>query len=99
MRALWFDLVDVLRGLRRDHSFTAATSLTLALTLGATTAVFSIVNGVLLEPLPYADPERLVAIEEGWKQITTRVPTLPVNERHFEYWRVPHVFAFSSPSR
>jgi predicted permease len=95
MRALWFDLVDVIRGFRRDYAFAAATVLTLALTFGATTAVFSIVNGVLLKPLPYAEPKRLVAIEEGWKEIAPRVPTLPVNERHFEYWRT-HGTSFES---
>ena len=45
-----FDLRDALRGLSRDRGYTAATILMLALTIGATTATLSIVNGVLLRP-------------------------------------------------
>jgi predicted permease len=54
------DLVQALRSLRRAPSFLLVTSLTLALGVGATTTIFSVVNGVLLRPLPYAEPERLV---------------------------------------
>ena len=87
MRTLAFDLRDIVRALHRDRAYAATAVLTLALTIGATTAVFSIVNGVLLKPLEYREPERLVAIREIWRELTSRVPTLEVNERHFEYWR------------
>jgi putative ABC transport system permease protein len=50
------------RRLRRVPSFTLTTVFVLALGVGATTAVFSVVNGVLLRPLPYANPDRLVAL-------------------------------------
>jgi predicted permease len=87
MRPLIFDLLDAVRGLGRDYAYTATVVLTLALTLGATAAVFSIVDGILLKPLVYRDSERLVALHEVWHEVADRVPTLPVNERHFEYWR------------
>ena len=64
MNHLRFDLRDVLRGLRRDAAYTATAVLTLALTIGATTAVFSIVNGVLLRPLKYRESHQLVTIRE-----------------------------------
>jgi predicted permease len=51
-----------LRSLARSRSFAAAALLTMALGVGATTAVFSVVRGVLLRPLPFPDPEQLVTV-------------------------------------
>src|SRR5580658_1171844 len=51
-----------LRQLRRNRSFAAVAGLTLALGIGGTTAIFSVINGVLLQPLPYAHPGRLVEV-------------------------------------
>ena len=56
--ALARDARQAVRGLRRSPLFTLVALLTLAIGIGATTAVFSVVDGVLLKPLPYPDPER-----------------------------------------
>ena len=58
----WQDFRYALRTLARKPGFTAVTLCTLALGIGATTVMFTVTDGVLLKPLPYADPERLIAV-------------------------------------
>jgi putative ABC transport system permease protein len=69
MDTFFTDLAYAARGLRKNVGFTLVATITIALGIGACTAIFSVLNAVLLRPLPYADAQRLVLI---WGELRTR---------------------------
>ncbi len=85
MTSMLQDLRYAARGLRKSPGFTSVAVLTLALGVGASTAIFSVVNTVMLQPLPFADAGRLVRVwesnvERGW-------PTFATSHPNFLDWR------------
>lgn len=74
MTGLWNDLRFAMRALLRSPGFTAVAVLTLGLGIGANTAVFSLVDGVMLSPLPFREPDRLVSVGHQGGQGLDRLP-------------------------
>jgi len=72
------DLRTAVRQLVKNPGFTAVAVLTLALAIGANTAIFSAVDGILLHPLPYAHPEQLMTVTENLKKFSlNKIPASP----------------------
>jgi len=87
MHSILQDLRYGLRQLHKSPNFTLTAILTLAFGIGATTALFSIVDGVLLKPLAYRDSGRLVVIWEKVRFLEKLFPYTGANARHEDIWR------------
>jgi len=79
------DLRYAIRLLRRSHLFTLTVVLTVAIGIGATTAIFSVVNAVLLRPLPFETPGRLMQVAE--KNDTLRLPQFSASALNYLSWK------------
>jgi predicted permease len=79
IETFWRDVRYGIRSLARTPAFTAAAVVALALGIGATTAIFSVVDAVLLRPLPYHDPDRLAVVLHGGRN--------PVSPANFLDWQ------------
>jgi hypothetical protein len=84
MDHLWQDTRYALRTIVKQPTFAAAVILTLALGIGANTAIFSVCNAVLFRPLPYPQPDRLVMV---WERMSRDAKLTPVAPANFMAWR------------
>ena len=90
------DVTYGLRWLRKNPGFTLLSILMLAVGIGVNTAMFSVINAVLLRPLPYAEPDRLVWMNESGPEVRNRMVSYP----NFVDWRARNqVFESMSPFR
>lgn len=82
---MWADLKYAWRSLHRNPGFSVAAILTLAIGLGASTAIFTVLNSVMVRSLPYADADRIVTIETIWRNRASSKGT--VSAPDFHDWR------------
>src|SRR3954467_9730336 len=75
------------RSLLRDRGFALMVVLSLAVGIGANTAIFSLVNGVLLRPPDFPNPDRLVTLAQAAPKFAKDYPSLPLNIAIFAEWR------------
>jgi hypothetical protein len=95
------DLRYAARGLRRNPGFATVAVLTLTLGIGASSAIFSVVNGVLLRPLPFVEPERLVRIftaDEGGDRDYTSPPNFMALREQRRVFADVAAFDYSTPT-
>src|SRR5579863_6762046 len=96
MNTLLQDLRFGIRTLAKSPGFTAIAILTLALGIGANTALFSVVNGVLLNPLPFPDPDRLVTVAASKPNFARGSISYP---NFLDWHRINQCFSFFAVSR
>jgi putative ABC transport system permease protein len=92
MESLWLDLRYGLRMLVRSPAFTIVAIGVLALGIGAGTAIFSVVNAVLLRPLPYDDPDRLVLVQESLPELSLQTSAVSAAE-YLDYKQGNEIFS------
>jgi hypothetical protein len=96
LETLWRDLSHARRALGRSPGFTLVVLLTLALSIGANSAIFSVIDGVLLKPLPYPHADRIVRLFFS----SNEYPKFPLQRRSaFGVWATAEAYGVSSHGR